>query len=57
MYAGFLNNNQNGLDLWIWDSRNGIDGDTAGFHAVETSPLSGTSKSDRHFTPEQRPFR
>ena len=30
--------------------------DIARLHAVQTSPLFGTSKSDGHFTTEQRPF-
>ena len=31
--------------------------DTSGFHAVQTSPLFGTSKFDGHFSPQPRPFR
>ena len=31
--------------------------DIAGFNAVQTSPMFGTSRFDGHFTPGQRPFR
>ena len=57
VYAGFLNNQQNGLDLWNWDSHNEIEANIAGFHAVQTFLLFRISKSEGHFTPEHKSFR
>ena len=57
MHAGFLNNQQNGLDLWIWASHNGIDGDHCRVSWSSNIPPVQDLSFEDHFTPEHRSLR